>query len=92
MQRELDSQNLQLSVYCTQQMEQLVSNGLQRMRANKAIDNAGHVMHAERNMRALVKYLCDYSRKAGTFPSLSNSSFDAAMSSCPTFWPYCSSG
>lgn len=92
MQRELESQNLQLSIYCTQQIEQMVSYGVQRMRTSKVIDHSGHIMQAERNLRALVKYLGDCSQKAGTYPSLTSSSFDAAMSSCPNFWPYCSSG
>lgn len=92
MQRELESQNLQLSIYCTQQIEQMVSNGVQRMRTSKVIDHSGHIMQAERNLRALVNYLGEFSKSAGTYPSLTNSSFDAAMSNCPNFWPYCSSG
>ena len=92
MQRELELQRLQLPVYCTQQMELMIANGVQRMRVNKALDHAGHVLQAERNLRALVKYLCDFSRKEGTFPTLTETSFDAAMGSCPTFWPFCSTG
>lgn len=92
MQRELESQNLQLPIYCTQQIEKMVSYAVQRMRTHKVIDHAGHIMQAERNLKSLVTYLCDCSQRAGTWPSLSNSDFDAAMSNCPNFWPYCSSG
>jgi len=92
MQRELESQNLQFSVYCTQQIEQLLAQGVKRMRVSKADNHAGHVMHAEQNLRSLFKYFGDHSRAAGTFPKLTNSRFDAALNACPTFWPYCSSG
>jgi len=92
MQNELGSQKLQLSPYCTQQIEQLVSNGIKRMHYSKAIDNAGHVMQAERNLKALVQYFSDYSRKAGTYPNLQDTDFDAALVACPTLWPFCSSG
>jgi hypothetical protein len=91
MQRELKSRNLELSPYCVQQIEQLIGQGVQRMRVNNAIDHAGHVMQAERNLRALIKYFSDYSRNRGTFPNLSQADFDAALLSCPTIWPYCSS-
>ena len=92
MQRELETQSLQLSDYCTQQIQQLIGNGVNRMRTSKVLDHAGHVMQAERNLRSLVKYFSDYSRTAGSYPHLSTSQFDAALSSCPTLWPYCSSG
>ena len=92
MQRELESQNLQLAISCKQQMEQLIAYGLQRMRTSKALDNSGHIMQAERNLRALIKYLCDFSREDVTFPVLGQARFDAAISNCPTFWPYCTSG
>ncbi len=92
VQRELDSRNLQLSPYCTQQIEQLVSHGIQRMRVNSATSNAAYSLRAEQNLRSLVKYFCDYSRDMETFPKLSNSHFDAALIACPTLWPYNSSG
>ena len=92
MQRELDSNGLQLSPYCVRQIEQLVIRGVQRMRNNKADEHPGQVLNAERNLRSLIKYFQDYSREAGTFPQLTNSGFEAALRVCPTFWPYCSSG
>lgn len=91
MQRELQSQNLQLSSDCQRQIEQMVRHGVQRMRINRAMDHAGHVIQAERNMRLLVRYFCDYARNLGTFPKLSNSDFNRALSACPTLWPFSSS-
>lgn len=92
MQRELDSQGLQLSPYCVQQIEQLVSRGLERMRNNKAADHPSHQMNAERNLKALVKYFCNYSKEVGTFPQLTISDFDTAVRTSPAYWPYCSAG
>ena len=92
MQRELDSQNLLPDPYCTQQIERLVTQGVERMRNNNAADHPGRVMNAEQNLKSLVKYICDYSKNMGTFPQLSQSHFDAAMRSCPTLWPYCTAG
>lgn len=92
MKRELESKNLQLSQYCQQQIEQMVSHGVQRMRVNNATDNAGYTLRAERNLRALIRYFCEYARDMETFPKLSNSHFDAALLACPTYWPYSTSG
>lgn len=92
MQRELDSQNLQLSPYCLQQIEILVGRGVERMRNSNATDNPGYVMNAERNLKSLVKYFADYSRNKGSYPRLTRSDFDHALRSSPTYWPYCSSG
>lgn len=92
LQRELDSQGLQLSPYCTQQIEQLLSRGLERMRNNKAAEHPSHQMNAERNLKALVKYFSDYSKEMGTYPRLSGSDFDTALHTSPAYWPYCSSG
>ncbi len=92
MQRELESQNLQLTPYCTQQLEVLLTRGVERMRNNRVADHPGRVLNAEHNLKSLVKYLCDYSRVAGSYPQLSHSDFDAAMRKVPTFWPYCTSG
>ena len=91
MQRELQSQSLQLSPGCAQQIEQLVGHGVQRMHINNAGSHAGHVLQAERNLKLLIRYFSDYSRNSGTFPMLNDSDFDAALLACPTFWPYCSS-
>jgi hypothetical protein len=90
--RELRAQNLQVSPSCTQQIEQLVNNGVQRMRLDKADQHAGHVMQAELNLKALIRYLGEYARDEGSFPKLNDASFDAALSRCPTFWPFLSSG
>ena len=56
MQRELENQNLQLTPYCTQQLEQLVNNGLKRMRMSKTIDHPGYIMQAERNLRVRIPF------------------------------------
>jgi len=64
---------------------------MQRMRTSKALENAGHTLQAERNLKFLIRYLCDYSRDVGTFPQLNDSDFNAALLASPTFWPYCSS-
>jgi len=91
MQRELQSENLQLSPYCSQQIEQLLSYGIQRMRVNNASDRARHILQAERNLKFLIRYFSNYSKEVGSFPRLNNSDFDAALLACPTFWPFCSS-
>ena len=90
--RELRAQNLQLSPSCTQQIEKLVNNGAERMRLNNADGHAGHTLQAEQNLKALIRYLGDYARDSGSFPKLTDASFDAAMSRCPTLWPFLSSG
>ena len=92
MQRELESRGMELPLYCTQQIEQMVSRAMLRMQANRVIDHAGHVLQAERNLVSLIEYFCEYSREIGSYPRLSNSDFDAALHSCPSFWPYSSSG
>jgi hypothetical protein len=88
MQLELRSQNLELSQYCMQQIEKLVSQGIQRMHINSAVGHGRYVMRAERNLRLLIKHLTDHSRSLGTFPNLSDSDFDTALNKCPTLWPY----
>jgi len=92
LQRELQHQKLQLSTYCTQQIEQLLGQGIQRMSLQKSADNPAHVMRAERNLKHFIKYLSDYSRELGSYPTLSNSDFDTALNSSPTFWPYRAGG
>jgi hypothetical protein len=65
--RELRAQSLELFPSCTQQIEQLVNNGVQRMRLNKADEHAGHFVQAEQNLKALIRYLGEYAREAGFF-------------------------
>ena len=91
MRRELQSQNLELTPDCTNQIEQLVRVGVQRMQINNAQNHAGHVIQAERNLKSLVRHFCDYARDVGSFPRLSNSDFQRALTTCPTIWPYRSS-
>lgn len=91
MQRELQAQNLQLSPYCTQQIERMMGLGLQRLKINKANEHAGHVLQAEQNLKSLIRYFSNYSREVGSYPTLSNADFDAAVIASPTFWPFCSS-
>ena len=92
MQNEVDAQGLRLSFYCTQQIEQVLFRGLARMRSAKALDHPGHVLQAERNLKALIKYLGTYARNIGSHPRLTNTDFDKAMNACPNYWPYTSSG
>lgn len=91
MRRELLSQNLQLTPDCANQVEQMVRFGVQRMKINNAINHAGHVIQAERNLKHLIRHFCDYSRDVGTFPTLSAANFQRALTNCPTLWPYRSS-
>lgn len=86
--RELAALQFQPSSYCEGQFKKMVSNGVTRMRINKAIDQPGHVLRAEKNLKALLKYFADYARKVGSFPTLSNSAFDNAIKDCPALWPY----
>ena len=81
-----------LSPYCVQQIEVLVTQGVERMRNNNLADNPGRLMNAEQNLKSLVKYLRNYANEVGSYPHLSNADFDAALRNCPTFWPYCASG
>ncbi|NNJ65965.1 MAG: hypothetical protein HKP16_10375 [Xanthomonadales bacterium] len=62
------------------------------MRNNKAADHPGHILNAERNLKALIKYFRGYAEEAGTFPRLANSDFDSALRTSPTYWPYSTSG
>jgi hypothetical protein len=92
MQRELDSCGLELTANGRQQVEQLVTYGVDRMRRSHALEHPGLMINAEQNLKSLVKYLAGRAREAGTFPNLSPQDFDSAMRACPTLWPYCSSG
>ncbi len=91
MRRAVDSQSFQLSSECQQQLEQMVVNGLIRMRINKTIDHPGYILQAESNLKALVQYFCDYAREVETFPHMGSADFHAALIVCPTYWPFCSS-
>ncbi len=91
MQREVETCGVRLPPYALQQVETLVNQGLERMRRTKAVDHPGLVINAERNLRRLVRYLAEYAREAGSFPELEPRQFDAAMRSCPAFWPYSTS-
>ena len=91
LQRELDSQMLQVSPYGLQQIEGLMSRAIQRMRNSKVDENPGRVLNAEQSLKMLVRYLADHARQQGTFPMLSDSNFDHALRESPTFWPYTSS-
>ena len=88
MAREMASLRFQPSSYCDGQLRKLVHQGITRMRINKAIDQPGHVIRSEQNLKAMVRYFVEYSHKVGTFPTLSNTGFDDALKDCPGFWPY----
>lgn len=92
MQRELESSGLQLTPGSQQQLEQVVANGVSRMRRTHAIDHPGLLINAEQNLKSLVKYLAAYAREAGSFPKMTSQDFGTAMRTCPTLWPYASSG
>ena len=91
MKRVLESSGLELSAGGQQQVEQVVLNGVDRMRRTNALDHPGLVINAEVNLKSLVRYLAGYAREVGSFPQLSAQDFDSAMRACPTFWPYSSS-
>jgi hypothetical protein len=86
--REMSSSQFQPSSYVDGQFKKMIGQGVTRMRINKAIDQPGHVIRAENNLKALVKYFSDYARKVGSFPTLSNANFDHALKDCPSLWPY----
>lgn len=92
MRSELDIQQLQLSPYGRQQIEQMIGYGITRMRMDKTYETASFAMRAEGNLKALIGYLAKYSRKIGTYPVLGDSDFDEAMRKSSTFWPFCMSG
>jgi hypothetical protein len=86
--REMSSSQFKPSSYVDGQFKKMIGQGVTRMRINKAIDQPGHVLRAEKNLKALVKYFADYARKVGTFPTLSDANFDRALMDCPSLWPY----
>lgn len=86
--QELQSQGLQLTPYCQQQFEQLLSNGVQRLSLVRPAPKPAHTMQAERNLKGLVKFFCDFAQDRGTFPRLENADFNAALSQCPPHWPF----
>lgn len=88
MAREFAMHEFRPSGYCEGQFMKMVGQGITRMRINKAIDQPGHVIRAEKNMKVMVKYFSDYSRRVGTYPSLTNTAFDDALKDCPALWPY----
>jgi hypothetical protein len=89
MQREMDFLSFKPPTSCKSQMDSMVAQGLTRMRISKALDNPGQVLLAERNLKELVKYLSDYSREVGSYPSIEEADFHAAMLASPAYWPYC---
>ena len=92
MRSELEMQQLQLSSYCRQQIEQMIGYGITRMRMDGTAENAGFIMRAESNLKGLITYLGKHARKIGTFPTLSDGHFDDAIRHSPAFWPYCMAG
>lgn len=92
MRQELEFLRLQFSPYCVQQIEQMIGNGIKRMKVNNTIDHAGYALQAERNLKALIKYFADYAKNQGTFPNLNEKDFDTAMHTCPILWPFSGSG
>ena len=86
--REISSSQFKPSSYVEGQFKKMIGQGVTRMRINKAVDQPGHVIRAEKNLKALIKYFADYSRKVGTYPSLSDANFDHALKDCPSLWPY----
>jgi hypothetical protein len=91
MRREFDSQGLNLPSSCRNQLERMVSHGVTRMRVSNALDSPSHVIQAEKNLRLMVRYFSDYSKKTGSYPTLKDSDFRNGLLDCPTYWPYWSS-
>lgn len=92
MRQEMESQKLQLSSYCVKQVESLIHQGIVRMQTMNVDKNPGHTINAEQNLKSLIAYLSNYSKRAGTFPALSESDYDSAMRNPPPAWPFCSAG
>lgn len=88
MSQEMSSVQFQPSSYIDGQFRKMVSQGVTRMRINNAVDNPSYTIRAETNMKTLVKYFSEYSRKVGTFPTMSNAAFNNALKDCPSLWPY----
>lgn len=90
--QELDQHQLQISSYCMKQLEGLVGNGIKRMTMSKVADHSGYQMQAERNLRSLIEYFVKHAKQVGSFPALSDGDFDSALRTCPTLWPFSTSG
>ncbi|MDX1459652.1 MAG: hypothetical protein R3348_01180 [Xanthomonadales bacterium] len=85
---QLDMLGFQPSQSCKSQLEQMVFRGITRMKIGGAIDQPGRVLQAEKSLRDMVKYFSDYARDAGTYPTINESDFRAALLASPPFWPY----
>ena len=92
MRQEVTFRRLNLSSYGKKRIEGMILQGMQRMKTMGADNHPSHTMKAEKNLKGLIVYLADYSKKTGTFPHLSETDFDAAMRESPAFWPFCSAG
>ena len=88
MAREMSALQFKPSSYVDGQFKKMIGHGVTRMRINKAVDQPGHVIRAEKNVKALVRYFSDYARKVGSFPTLSDAQFEHALKDCPALWPY----
>ena len=88
LRRELSAQEFQASRYCEGQLKILVGQGVSRMRLNNATEDAALILRAEASLKSLVRYFTQYSKDVGTFPALSSTHFNTALTECPSFWPF----
>jgi len=85
---ELEDQGIQLSPYCGEQVEHMISIGVERMTMAKVIEKQDKVHLAEENIKRLIEYLSDQAKAYGSFPYLEDLAFDMAIGECYPLWPY----
>ena len=87
--KEIDDQKLHLSPYCEEQIEHMVSLGVERMLIAKVTEQQDKIYLAERNIKCLVEYLSNQAKSYGTYPEIEESVFNTVIAECYPLWPYC---
>ena len=80
---------LGMSSSCQQQMDQLIKNGVARMKIQHALEREEQVRLAEDNLRRCLDRLSRLAQDEGTFPLVNEQIFDKAIKELCPFWPYC---
>jgi len=86
---EIEDQELHLSPYCEERVENMISVGVERMSIAKVTEQNDKIYLAERNIKRLVEYISNQAKSYGTYPEIEESVFDIAISECYPLWPYC---
>jgi hypothetical protein len=89
LETEIEDQKLHLSPYCEEQVERMISIGVQRMSIANVTGQSDKIFLAERNIKRLVEYLSNQAKSHGTYPEMEESTFDTAIAECFPLWPYC---